>query len=355
MAVGSSMAADGLTMGYSPSSSGGGFNMNNNPWTPGSGSSAKGVGSTSSLGSSITSDISSALDRIFKLTEQNTARSEQQAAELRDWQERQNKIAMEFNSAEAAKNRDWQQMMSDTAHQREIRDLQAAGLNPVLSAMGGNGASVTSGATASGVTSSGSRGEVDTSATQALVGLLGTLWSAQTQLESQRISAQNNLAIAEKNNSASELIARIYTEQSREASQLAAETSLKTSEISAAVSELVSRINANASYYSSSMSHQNAILYSEANKVVADMQVGSANRNTLINGLVDLAQSGIGLYGTLRGQDISASSAFDVAKIGFLKDIITGSDRNRTSKSVANKNYQSNILGSLFRMLPFLG
>lgn len=55
-----------------------------------------------------------------------------------------------FNALEAQKNRDWQERLANSAHQREIEDLKKAGLNPVLSVTGGNGATTPSGSSAQG-------------------------------------------------------------------------------------------------------------------------------------------------------------------------------------------------------------
>lgn len=165
-------------------------------------------------------NLDSALSRITRTASENTALSAQMAFEQRDWQERQNALAMQFNAQEAAKSRSWQEYMSNTAHQREIRDLKAAGLNPVLSAMGGNGAAVTSGATASGVTSAGAKGEVDTSANAALVQFLGSVLSAQTQLQTANVNARTQEAVADKYTAMEKLVAQIGADASKYGAEL---------------------------------------------------------------------------------------------------------------------------------------
>lgn len=133
---------------------------------------------------------------IKEQSEANTAKSIEIADRQNRWQRETNKIAMDFNAAEAAKNRDWQEYMSNTAHQREVADLQAAGLNPVLSATGGNGASVTSGATASGVTSSGSSGTVDTGTVVSMLNLLNNVMGYAASTATAGINAGATLGAA---------------------------------------------------------------------------------------------------------------------------------------------------------------
>lgn len=96
-----------------------------------------------------------------------------------------NTEGFKYNTKEAATSRDWSRMMSDTSHQREVKDLIKSGLNPVLSA--NTGAQSYTGASAQYQAQN---------AGQAVASLYSSEWSAQATKKAARMSAAATRAAA---------------------------------------------------------------------------------------------------------------------------------------------------------------
>lgn len=276
---------------------------------------------------STVSKVNDGLSKISGITAGNNAWSAQQAKELRDWQEQQAKITRDFNASEAAKNRSWQKEMSDTAHQREIKDLQKAGLNPVLSVLGGSGASTTSGATASAQTPSGAMGSTDMSGASSFVNLVGSMLNQMTELTKMNTSAMTNLAVADKYNAMSKYTAELGAQTqltisgiSAAAQRYAADKHLSAAQTSAYASIVSSKVHAAAQRYGSDLAYWSA---DNVAKVNADVNRELNDKN--IKAKFDFAE----LYPENAWQykpgQANARAWFDSATSGF-RDVAIGAN-----------------------------
>lgn len=147
-------------------------------------------------------------------------------------QESNAQAAMKFNAQQAQLNRDWQEYMSNTAHQREVADMMAAGLNPVLSAMGGTGAAVTSGAQASGVMPSGGQMiQSDTMFGNQLMSYLTSLIAQNTLLSTTKMSNENAIKVAYMNNKNALNLAAINNAAALKQTAMNNSTTLSTAQI----------------------------------------------------------------------------------------------------------------------------
>ncbi|QIR82399.1 DNA pilot protein [Chicken microvirus mg8_109] len=105
------------------------------------------------------------------------------------------------NAQASADQRKWLEYMSNNAHQREVADLRAAGLNPILSATGGSGASTPQGQIIS------SQNEM-ASLQEGIQSALNTAYSYadldnkmhQTDINASAVNSQNALNKAHANN-----------------------------------------------------------------------------------------------------------------------------------------------------------
>lgn len=90
------------------------------------------VGALASLGGSAMATGANAVNSIGSMVF-----NAWQAKKQRDWASQEAATARSFNAEQAGIERDWSKMMSDTAVQRKMQDLEKAGINPILASTEG--------------------------------------------------------------------------------------------------------------------------------------------------------------------------------------------------------------------------
>lgn len=283
---------------------------------------------------STVSKVNDGLSKISGITAGNNAWSAQQANELRDWQAQQAEITRKYNSEEAAKNRAWQKEMSDTAHQREIADLQKAGLNPVLSVLGGNGASTTSGATASSTTPSGAMGSTDMSGASSFVNLIGGMLNQMTELSKMNTSALTNLAVADK-----------YTAMSKYTAELGAQTQLSTARISALTSQYVSDNSLKGSLANAAATRAAASIHAAAQKYGADMAYWSADNVANVNATVNKQLRQMGIDADFDLAQLNNKAKADLSLQGYFQDSALSRQQDKNAYNAIARNIFEGITG----------
>lgn len=153
------------------------------------------------------------------LKEQNEFNADQ-AQIARDFNAGQASLAREWADKQAQANRDFQQQLSDTSFQRSVKDMKAAGINPMLAVSKG-GASTPVGATATSAAASGpsasaaSRTFPSQSVASAMQAVSLVQQAKRAQAETDNIKADTAVKLSEADNADAYFKARATGESAK--------------------------------------------------------------------------------------------------------------------------------------------
>uniref|UniRef100_A0AAU8AV30 DNA pilot protein n=1 Tax=Dulem virus 166 TaxID=3145643 RepID=A0AAU8AV30_9VIRU len=234
-------------------------------------------------GKIVGSNISQETAYSYLLNQNNKFSQEQSAKSLAD--DRQTAADNNaWSAGQAQLNRDWQEQMSNTAHQREVKDLISAGLNPVLSANAG------------AVTGSGAVGTTDTGAT----GLKSQLAMKKLDLQNARQMAELNagvqLQMNQQNIASAQKMAKWQNALQRELGYAGFANNEKLANISAGASAYAAQQAASAAYYGANQS------YAASKYATDNPQVNNpwAAINSLLGGKSNSAKSSSGFFASVK-------------------------------------------------------